>query len=740
MAKVNIKPTVNTNFSNSYYCIHSIQKLNSEFDTNVFTSNIPISQLLKNRDILLVDDLKGDARWGMNKIIQRNISNKRVEEIKNEYLETSNRSIKFFPAITIVLLPKTKGEPSSQYNSYNNFFDNIKGIEVEKTYDDENFVYDHPVILKWDKNEISALVIDGQHRVSAIRSFYESKNENSYQDISIPVTYVVFKNDSRIDLIQATRALFIDVNNTPRLVSEEKLIFIDDRNIHRRITAKSLGANDPGNNNEDYYQRMFREDDFLISNDEFINRYLIEESGKDDEESRGFLSNHKTLFPWEISNIMTIHRNILGNILLKYKDVDKTRDIRSICYQLNSVILEEIESAVSMEQIDNTKVKQLFERLSNSGLTDSEIDIFRILIRLKKKNLEEVQQVQSEFFVGTLATPEEDKDRVDFINLLQNVYNQDCAKDNAFELSSNKVTEILHETCEIYILLLTNVFNKLWFAKQIKQSILDYIGEDRKLIFNFIHNAHESLKVGNNNVRRKTDKVDKQINIFLNETEDGPLQRRSKLTEWAKNLEENQKNNLLRTVVGQEMLFLFILPQNVKINQINLDTVISYINELGEIDFFESDYALELKFWDKDEFKVSSFNQWSEIIMKGETMKPGIANATKGANLISLIQKGILNRTNAVANLRVIDSLQKSYGQEVMARITADDSNKLFLIYEEARDADNLHNYLTQNDIDTISEDFENLDSITLKAKNVLIKLLGGMALEQVIIHFKSKL
>src|SRR6476620_5082710 len=100
MAKLNIKTTSSIDFSSSYYCIHSIQKLNSEFDTNVFTSNIPIAQLLKNRDILLVDDLRGDVRWGMNKIIQRNISSKRVEEIKSEYLETQNRSIKFFPSIT----------------------------------------------------------------------------------------------------------------------------------------------------------------------------------------------------------------------------------------------------------------------------------------------------------------------------------------------------------------------------------------------------------------------------------------------------------------------------------------------------------------------------------------------------------------------------------------------------------------------------------------------------------------
>lgn len=739
MAKINIKTTKTDNHSREYHCIHSIQKLNSEFDTNVLTSNIPVSQLLKNRDILLVDDLKGDARWGMNKIIQRNISSKRVEEIKSEYLEANNRSIKFFPAITVVLLPKTNGEPIQCFSQSDSGFDSIKGIIVEKSYISEEYIHDYPVIIKWDKDDISALVIDGQHRVSAIRKFYDEKNESSYNEVSIPVTFVIFKNDSRIDLIQATRALFIDVNNTPRLVSEEKLIFIDDRNIHRRITAKSLGANDPGDDNEDFYQKMLHEDDYLLNENRFINRYLIEESGKDDEENRGFLSNHKTLFPWEISNIMTIHRNILGNILLKYKDVDKTRDVRSICYQLNNVILEEIESAESIEELSATKYKQLIERLLNSGLKESEIEIFKNLVRLKIKNLEEIQQAEGEFFIGTIATAEEEQDRNEFISLLQNVYNQDCSKDSVFELSGNKVSEILKEKCSVYVNLLTQVFNNLWFTKQIKESILTYGNEERKLIFNFILNAHESLKI-ESNIRRKSDKVERQINIFLNESDNGSSHKRNVLTEWAKRIEEIQKNNLLKTVVGQEMLFLFIIEQNSKINKIEITEVINFINSLGDINFFNSNHSLELRFFGKTEFIISDFNQWSEIIMKGESMKPGITNAMKGSNLISVIKKGITNRTNAGTNLRVLDKLQKSYGQEVISKITNGDPNKLFLMYRTAKSSSHLPNYLTQNDIETISENFSNGANITPKATNVLTKLYGGIALEQVVNHFKSKL
>jgi hypothetical protein len=683
--------------------------------------------------------LKGDARWGMNKIIQRNISSKRVLEIKSEYLDASNRSIKFFPAITVVLLPKSNGEPIQHFIHSDSGFDEINGITVEKSYDSEDYIHDLPVLLRWDKDEISALVIDGQHRVSAIRRFYEGKNESSYNGISIPVTFVIFKNEPKIDLIQATRALFIDVNNTPRLVSEEKLIFIDDRSIHRRITAKSLGSNDPGDDSEDFYQQMLHEEDYLLSDNSFINRYLIEETGKDDEENRGFFSNHGNLFPWEISNIMTIHRNIIGNILLKHKDVDKTRDIRSICNQLNPIILSEIESAESLEEISETRLNSLFERLSHSGLTDSEIEIFKNLIRIKTKNLEEIQQAQSEFFIGSIATEEEEKDRADFVNLLQNIYNQDCSKDSAFELSATKITEILQEKCAIYNKLITKTFNEVWFTKQVKDSILEYSGENRVLIFNFILNTHESSKV-ENSIRRRSDKVQKQINLFLEDITEDVAQRKRTLLEWTSKLEQLQKGNLLKTVVGQEMLFLYLTDQNSKYSLIDLNAEIQFINSLGALSFFDSNYKLTLEFLDKVEFKIAEFNQWSEIIMSGSNMKPGIINANKGASLIYAIKNGIINRTVAGNNLRLLDRLQKAYGQYVLNSITNGDSNKLFSIYSSAKENTTLSNYLTQYDIETIREDFPNAESITLKARNVLIKLLGGIALEQVINHFKSKL
>jgi hypothetical protein len=739
MNKIKKVKITQTDLSKEYYSVHSIQKLNSEFDTNVFASTIPIVELFNNRDIILVEDLRGDARWGMNKVIQRNISEKRVNEIKNEYLNSSNRLIKFFPAITVILLPKSDGEPRQNFSINEEGFNKIDFINIEKIYEGEDFQMNLPVSLSWDKNKISALVIDGQHRVSAIRKYYKGKNETTYKNISIPVSFVIFKNDPKIDLIQATRALFIDVNNTPRLVSEEKLIFIDDRNIQRRITAKVLGANDPENQEEDVYQKMITDENFFLNKEDFINRYLLEESGKDDEEHRGFLSNHNSLFPWEISNIMTIHKNILASIFFKYIEADKTRDIRSIAKQLNSSILDDIENTESIEELSDNKIQALRVRLKSNGLSDSEIELFNNIFILRKRHLEEFQQAQRDFMTGSVADVDEEEDLVEFKRVLTNIYNQDCSKDSAFEISSSEITHLLNETCGIYVSFIVKVYNSLWITKQIKDSIIAHPVEDRTLIFNFILSTHEKLKI-HNSIRQRKDKVDRLITNFFSEYDEVPNDKKAVIQNWSNSLSDSLDSVLLKKIVGQEMLFIYLTNINSKLSSIDLDESMKFINILGIKGFFNTSCEIKLSFFNEEDFEIEDFNPWAEIIMKNNSMKPGIINAKKGADLILFIQNGWSNRESNSIQLRSLDKIQKSYGIEVMSRIANDNQAILFKMYKQTQDFDSFEKYLTPKEIEIIQENFDSAELISERAKAVLSKFYGGLALEQVIIHIKSKL
>jgi hypothetical protein len=124
--------------------------------------------------------------------------------------------------------------------------------------------------------------------------------------------------------------------------------------------------------------------------------------------------------------------------------------------------------------------------------------------------------------------------------------------------------------------------------------------------------------------------------------------------------------------------------------------------------------------------------------MKGSTMKPGIINATKGAEFIILITNNIVNRTNAGSNLRKLDKIQKAYGTEIIRSIANNDVAKLYKMYKSANKYKGLSDYLTLSEIETIKEKFANGDALTPKVINVISKLYGGIGLHQVINHFNK--
>ena len=725
---INIK---NEDISSEYYCIHSLQKLNSKSDTNVLSSNAPIKQILKNRDVYLVEDLKGDARWSMNKIIQRNISKKRVTEITDEYLKNDTRLIKFFPAITVVLLPKSEGQPARYFETAVNGFNKIDGINIEFSHKEERFIEDLPVKLTWDKDKISALVIDGQHRVSAIREYYDSKSEDTYKGKSIPVSFIVFDNSPDIDLIQATRALFIDVNNTPRLVSEEKLIFIDDRNLHRRITLKCIGGNNPEEEGEDVYQKIMDSDDFFLNNDDYINRFLIEEGGNDDEVKIGLLSNHSSLMPWEVSKLMTIHKNILANILLKYNTIDRARDIRSACKVINENFLTEIESYNSHNQLTEAKKATLFKRMREKSISENEIEVFKSLINIREKFLDDKLEVINQFMVGSSASEEEKQDRQEFINILENIYKQDCSKDSAFEFSSDVVSKLLNESIKIHNNLLVYVFNKLWFIEELKSSLLAI---KESSVFHFITYSNQELKA-NSKIRSRSDKVDFLLKKFKRNNEKIADEDFDQISEWANNIESNSENNLLRSIVGQETLFIFLVDYCLLLNDFSkIKEIIGKINRLGNNKFFESNFKVAMNFKSLfSDIEADSFEVWSNVLINGRAKKPGLINAQKGAGLMHLIFQNISNRQKSTPN--ELNKLQRSYGSIFYQNNieTSDISN--FEFVSKSRDSIDSKNYLTENEFHLISSCTDPGEDVSDKILNIDKKSIGGFILENIINH-----
>ena len=201
--------------SKQYLGLYSTQKMGASSEIDVITSTVTLEQLRENNnEILLLSDLTKKTQWGMHQVVQRNITESRALQIYRQFLKAEDRSIKFFPSITIVLLPIDNEIPKASYEKDQQGFNGIAGLTIKnadqsKDRPERNYFS----ALQWDKSQLKAIVVDGQHRVRAIRSFVSSESESVYGGDSIPVAFIILPNKTNSNVLEATRQIFIDINN-----------------------------------------------------------------------------------------------------------------------------------------------------------------------------------------------------------------------------------------------------------------------------------------------------------------------------------------------------------------------------------------------------------------------------------------------------------------------------------------------------------------------------------------------
>lgn len=203
-------------------------------------------------DIRLMNEIPGVEKWGFEALFQRVVREDWVSQIKSQYLGNRER-FKFFPPVTIALLPCRDDCPSREYEPAGSFeFEaEPKGGHVAKipglnmwfpTSAEPDFPeFGHPAILTWDKSKYTALAIDGQHRISALRRFVPRESQNTDKK-DVPATLLVFDPDlpAGRDLIQVTREIFIDINKNAKTVDDSRLILLDDRNFYNSLTRRLI--------------------------------------------------------------------------------------------------------------------------------------------------------------------------------------------------------------------------------------------------------------------------------------------------------------------------------------------------------------------------------------------------------------------------------------------------------------------------------------------------------------------
>jgi hypothetical protein len=196
-------------------------------------------------------------------LLQRDIDWDRVNTIVEDYLTNTSPGARFFPPLLVSLLPletqSDGGAPkvSDQYHAVDAAID---GNWLKKTWDGNKFrielrLTDSPddlpirvadterhvvpfgCTLRWNSKRVKLIVIDGQHRLSALQQLYRDTEKRKFvAEMDLPMCVVfppnAVNNNVRGEKIrEILRDLFITVNKTPKTVSGHFLVLLDDQSI-----------------------------------------------------------------------------------------------------------------------------------------------------------------------------------------------------------------------------------------------------------------------------------------------------------------------------------------------------------------------------------------------------------------------------------------------------------------------------------------------------------------------------
>jgi hypothetical protein len=205
-----------------------------------------------------------DMVWSLQELYQREIDYDRIEkELVNGYLKDPHK-IKFFNAITILLFPREAGgaignefppaitsDPKVPFDDENTFDRNFAKPEAKRAvFGGVQFIrYGEFGRLRWDENTVLAVAVDGQHRVCALRKWYETLNNtltDEQKNTKIPLIFLIahssagFRAGAKSGPIrQVAREIFTDLNKNAKKVDEAREIILDDRSLEA-LAARTL--------------------------------------------------------------------------------------------------------------------------------------------------------------------------------------------------------------------------------------------------------------------------------------------------------------------------------------------------------------------------------------------------------------------------------------------------------------------------------------------------------------------
>lgn len=203
-----------------------------------------VTDLKLQRDVIL--DPRKPVQF--QELFQRDVDMERVRDKIVPYLAQAH-TIKFFNAITVVLLPVDSAEgtvldsfpadsrPGAPATGANLDTTSVGPVQLQMLKSDPNVGF-----ISWDREAIKPVIVDGQHRFSALKLAWDDAEfpwRAELRHTSVPVILLVLdkragfspgKNEP-VSVLQTSRSIFIDLNKHGVEVSRNRQILLDDRDM-----------------------------------------------------------------------------------------------------------------------------------------------------------------------------------------------------------------------------------------------------------------------------------------------------------------------------------------------------------------------------------------------------------------------------------------------------------------------------------------------------------------------------
>ena len=210
-------------------------------DITYFMASLKLSECAEQLHFSRVDEATE-----FSERVQRRLDEKRADDIFDRYLKKMGH--RFFNSLVVVLMPKKN--TNHGYFEFHHFTDesdqeigNVGTLEI--------------------LTDIERIVVDGQHRLHALRRAEEHTREINYDqklklsEIEVPVIFLTFddvgvntiKHQIRpnknlaSDVENHSRKVFIDLNKTAKNVDKNSLLILDDSDFSA-VAARYLIEND----------------------------------------------------------------------------------------------------------------------------------------------------------------------------------------------------------------------------------------------------------------------------------------------------------------------------------------------------------------------------------------------------------------------------------------------------------------------------------------------------------------